>query len=282
MSKPTRQSPPNWKQVWNFAILSLACFLCGIGLLAVMLWNGERLVALGLVGQLYYIVLLPLGLAVAGFLFGVMRSFAAYKGKAFGGVLDLGGPIIGFALTVLGGFYLPNPAPESFDVTVFVRGQKGANDLVLRNTGTVWMALGSDRRSEKIGDKGQADFKHIPQRFRGSEVSLSVEADGFEVLNPNAKHSLASGVVSITVRRPAAQLKVRVQDPDGKPVNGATIRYRDLKGETNAEGRTTVELPPDTSPQSAEGEIIATGFEPWRGQLLPNGVEAGIILRRTP
>jgi hypothetical protein len=41
-----------------------------------MLWNVQTLVAFGLTGDLYYIVLLPLGLAAAAFLFGdsVLRA----------------------------------------------------------------------------------------------------------------------------------------------------------------------------------------------------------------
>ncbi|MBA3543040.1 MAG: TIR domain-containing protein [Chthoniobacterales bacterium] len=168
--------PTPWEKMAPFAVLSFASFLCGVGLLILMLWNAERLVSLGLAGNLYYIVLLPLGLAVAGFLFGVFRSYARYTGKQFGGNLELGGPIVGFAMIVIGGFYLPKPAPESFDVTVLVHGQKGSHDLVLRNSGMVWMTLGSDRRYEKVGDKGQADFKNVPARFRGQGVPISVEA----------------------------------------------------------------------------------------------------------
>ena len=178
MVKSFPAPPTTWEKVAPFALLSAISFLFGVGLLLLLLWNAERLVSLGLVGNLYYIVLLPLGLATAGFLFGVLRSYARYTGKQFGGTLELGGPIVGFALVVIGGFYLPKPAAESFDVTVLVRGEKGSHDLVLRNSGMVWMTLGADRRNEKIGDKGQADFKNIPARFRGQEVAISVEADG--------------------------------------------------------------------------------------------------------
>ena len=51
-----------------------------------MLWKAPALVALGLSGKLYYLVLIPMALvAAAGFLFGVLRSMAIYRGKPFGG-----------------------------------------------------------------------------------------------------------------------------------------------------------------------------------------------------
>ncbi len=152
-----------------------------------MLWNAERLVGLGLVGKVYYVVLIPLGLAVAAVLFGVLRSYAIYTGNHIGGTLDLGGPIVGFFLVVVLGFYLTKPPSEGFSVTVFVHGEAGQHDLVLRNSGDVWITLDGDLRQEKIGEKGQAEFKNLPASFRGQAVAISVKADGFEMSNPQKK-----------------------------------------------------------------------------------------------
>jgi hypothetical protein len=122
-------------------------------ILVLMLGTAEKLVRLGLVGNLYYVVLVPLGLSVAAFLFGVLRSYAVYTGKVAGGNLELGGPIVGFLLVVILGFVLvPDPSP--FAVTVFVHGDSGKQDLVLRNRGAVLLDLGGDRRRELIGDRG--------------------------------------------------------------------------------------------------------------------------------
>src|SRR5688500_3950658 len=106
-------------RVRQYAILAAGAAVFGCVVLSVMLWNLKTLSALGLTGQLYYLVLLPLGLCVALVLFGSMKSYASYKGKRiggerFGGVLELGGPIVGFALTLVLGFVLPSPAPSTF------------------------------------------------------------------------------------------------------------------------------------------------------------------------
>ncbi len=307
--------PTTWEKVTSYALMSFVCFLLGAGLLLAILWKAERLVALGLVGNFYYIVLLPLGLAVAGFLFGVLRSLAYYKGEQLHGTLELGGPIVGFALVILGGLFLHKPPPESFDVTVFVRGEKGPHDFVLRNFGTVWMTLGPDLRSERIGDKGQAEFKNIPVSFRTQEVPISVEAEGFEPAKPDAQYRLDHSSVSVVLRRRRLWLPGRVQsegfeqanpdpqylldrssvsrmlqrqfvllsgwvqDADKHLVNGAVLSVGALNVKTDLNGRFEVAFPRDIQPRGIQAEVTAPGFEVWRGELPLNG-DVTISLKR--
>ena len=192
-----------WVRFASFTALSVASFFAGLGLLALTLWDPEKLVALGLVDRLYYIVLLPLGVTAGSFLFLAVRSFAQYTGKQLGGTLRIGGPIVVAALVVIGGFALPKPQPEAFDLAVFVHGEMGEHDLVLRNTGVVWLTLGRDRRHERIGDKGEANFLGIPGSFRGGEVMVSVEAEGFEPVGPDQKRRLDGNSLYLPIRRKA-------------------------------------------------------------------------------
>jgi hypothetical protein len=48
----------------------------------------------------YFFLLVILALMSAGFLFGALRSHAKYSGKAYGGTLELGGPIVTLALVI--------------------------------------------------------------------------------------------------------------------------------------------------------------------------------------
>lgn len=106
-----------WSKIAPYAITSLICFLCGFSLLALLISKADTLGRLGLTGNLYYLILLPMGLAASGFLFGVLRSYARYRGKQLGGVFELGGPILAFAMVVIGGFVLvPNLATFPFTV----------------------------------------------------------------------------------------------------------------------------------------------------------------------
>src|ERR1035441_1642198 len=89
-----------------FAVLACASLLVGVGLLLLMLMKAEMLARFGLVGQVYYIVLIPFGFSGAMFLFGVLRSYGHYKGHLLGGTIELGGAVIAFFLLVVLGFKL--------------------------------------------------------------------------------------------------------------------------------------------------------------------------------
>src|SRR5271165_376540 len=150
-----------------YAIVSLIAFLIGLAILSVILWNAQLLVTLGLTGNFYYVVLLALGLAAAAFLFGVLQSYARFKGRNGWGVLELGGPIVGCALVVVGGFYLvPNPLP--FAVTVFIHDEGGIHELVPKDSGEVLMELGPEVRKQEVGPDGVVYFTNIAPRRTSS------------------------------------------------------------------------------------------------------------------
>ncbi len=65
-----------------------------------------------------YLVLLIMSMAVAAFVFGVMRSYAQYSGKQMNGTLQLSGPVVGVALVMVGGYmYLKNIDPNGSGLT---------------------------------------------------------------------------------------------------------------------------------------------------------------------
>jgi Carboxypeptidase regulatory-like domain len=247
------------KNVSLYAIISLISFLCGAGLLAVMVWKADRLVALGLTGNLYYVVLLPLALAAAAFLFGVLRSYAHYRGEQLGGVLELGGPVVAFGLVVIGGFFLvPNVTP--FSLTIYVHGENGPHDLVLRNSGFVFLDLGPDRRREPIGDKGQAYFAGIPANFRGQDVAASVESDAFEQIAPQQKHRLDGTSLDLAVRRKSAHISGRVQDEQGNPISEAKLTVAGLSAITDAAGHFEFSIPGERLKSELDLHVAAAGF----------------------
>ena len=132
---------------------------------------GNRLVGLGLVNQIHYVLLVALGLAAA---VAMRRSLARYRGKSKLGDLELRGPVVVLALVIGAGMWFA-PGSGSFGVTVFVEGP----DAPLRQ-GRVALDLGPDRRVEAIGEKGAAFFSGIPAEFRGREAGVSLEPNGFE------------------------------------------------------------------------------------------------------
>jgi hypothetical protein len=262
-----------------YALISLVSFLCGVGLLVLMLWKSEKLAALGLTGNLYYIVLLPLGLAAAGFLFGVLRSFASYRGKHLGGVLELGGPIIAAAMVVIGGFVLvPNPA--TFPITVYVHGERGPQDVVLRDSGRVFLDLGAEHRSEPIGANGQAYFPAIPANFRGQEVLAWVESETFDPVGGAQKRRLEGASLYLTVRKKSGRVAGRVQDQEGNALAGAEVRVAGVSTSTDSTGHFELTIPGDRLKPELDLYAVAPGYGAARYTAVPNSNDMVIDLKR--
>lgn len=238
-------SSKSWSKIAPFTLISLISFLVGALFLFLMVWKAQKLVAFGLTGRLFYVVLLPLGLGVAGFLFGVMRSVATYRGQQFGGRLVLGGPIVAFLLVVILGFVLVHD-PSTFPVTFFVHGPGGPQDMVLKNSGEVWIDLGGDRRTVPIGGQGQAFFPAIPANFRGQEVFVWVGSDQFESDDASKKYKLEGQAVYLPVRRKAGRLYGLFESEDPKCIAGAQLHVAGLAVPVNRDsGRFDITIPGD-------------------------------------
>lgn len=219
-------------KILPFAVISLVSFLLGVAILIFMVLNGERLVALGLAGRLYYIVLLPLALAVAGFLFGVLQSYAHYRGQQFGGTLTLGGPIVGFFLVVCLGFFLVKD-PGDFPLTVYVHGAAGPRDVVLSSEGDVFVDLRGDRRQTPIQAQGQAYFPAIPASFRGQTVDIWVRSTNFESVGAR-RIKLGSPSEYLEVRRRSGRVRGQILSDQPACIAKATVFVADFPAKVDA------------------------------------------------
>jgi len=270
-----------WSRIAPYTLISLVSFLCGVVILGLMLWNAQTLVALGLTGNLYYIVLLPMGLGAAGFLFGVLRSYARYRGKQLGGMLELGGPFVAFLFVLILGFVLVKPA-TTFPFTVYVHGEGGAHDLVLQDSGYVFLDLGGYRQKERIGENGQAIFLAIPPTFRGQEVPIGVESGTFELSDPKQKCRLDGSSIYLSVQRKAGHLSGWAKDEKGNPVSGATIHVAGLSKVTDSSGHFEFAIPRDQMQRELDLEALAPGYAPVNfNNVVPDSNPLTIPLRRT-
>ncbi|HSS50153.1 MAG TPA: carboxypeptidase-like regulatory domain-containing protein [Thermoanaerobaculia bacterium] len=281
MPKQAVIKPTVWSKIAPYAVLSLGSFLAALLLVGLLLWNADLLARLGLTGNFYYLILLPLGLAVAGFLFGALRSYARYQGSHLGGTLELGGPVVGFALVVLGGFLLPPPA-TNFPLTVYVHGKAGPHELVLRDKGSVLLDLGGDRRSEPIGAKGQAYFPEIPASFRGQMVNVSLDAAGYELADPDPKRRLDGTSLYLPVRKKPAHFAGDVRDEEGNPVAGANVSIAGVQATTNAIGRFEILIPGTLVQDELALQAVASGYAPEHINVVPGGNDPVVILKRRP
>jgi hypothetical protein len=211
-----------------------------MALLLLLIADADKLTRLGMTEQIYYLVLVLMGVVVAVVLFRVLPSSATYEGTLLGGTLKLSGPVVGAAVVVVGAYFFV-PKTFTFPLTVYVHGKGGPQDVVLRNSGRVVLELGPERRVEPIGDKGQAYFPAIPANFRGQEVPAWVESEDYECVDPSPKHRLDSASLYLVVQRKALRYKLggTVSDAAGDPLPGVRIILPEfhVEAETNDQGR---------------------------------------------
>jgi hypothetical protein len=133
------------KETRFYAVIALISFLCGVSIFGLMIWKADILDRLGLTGNLFYVVLLPMGLAVAGFLFGVLRSYALYSGKKLGRRLELSGPVVAFLLVVILVLAIKPPWPNEVKIgdKVFLRSQEGSYVITSQIAKYNWPRLGN-------------------------------------------------------------------------------------------------------------------------------------------
>lgn len=263
----------------KYAIISAIWLAIGIGLFILMLSKAELLATLGLTGRAYYVVLIPIALSSAAFLFNVLRSVAVYRGERFGGTLMLGGPIIAAALVVWGAYQLPPPELGTFSITVFPHGPGGPLDRILRGKGQIVMDLHGNRRPELVDDKGAAHFVGIPAEFRAQPVAISLEAEGFEQVDSTPR-KLAGESIYLPVRRRPVHLAGYVFKEGGDPLPGATVRVGELTASSNHVGWFSITLPPDDTSNSQAVDFSAPGYVPQNHSVTPGANEMRVSLER--
>jgi hypothetical protein len=279
MSSSEPLSP--WNKIAPFALIALVLFGFVLLLVVLMVWQGDRFIALGFTDRFYYILLVPVGLAAALILFGVLESYARYSGHKLGGVLKLGGPIVGFGLVVILGCELvPNVA--TFPLTVYVYGPGGRQDIVLSNSGEAFMDLGPERRHVAIGDQGQAYFPAIPADFRSQEVPIWVRSDKFESVDLGQKFKLASSSVYVPVRRKAGHVYGRIDSENKSCIAGAEIRVAGLVAPVDPiSGRFELNIPGDRMQDQLPLQAIARGCVSQQYNVVPDSNEVVVTLRRS-
>lgn len=265
-------------QIVLYAVLSLACFLGALIPIGLLLWKAELLVRLGLTDNFYYFALVLLGLMAASFLFGALRSFAIYSGHHFGGVLELGGPVVAFFLVLLIG-YTFQPPRLNFPLTVYVHGEHGLQDLILRDQGFILLDLGGERRRERIQENGQAFFPEIPANFRGKWINVLLDAEGYEMADPGRKYQLEDASLYLAIRKKSARLTGRVQDEAGQPKAGATIAVAGLTTKTDPAGRFDLVIPGDRLQAQLPLQAIAEGYAVSREMAVPGSGELVVVLK---
>jgi hypothetical protein len=238
---PRRASPPaKWLNVYwlSFgACLAVAFLLIGMA---------PRLASYGLTGYVVYLVLVPLGLGAAAFLFGAMRSLAEYQGTLWFGTLRLGGPVVVFAMVVLGGLILPKPS--RVQAVVHVYGPGGSDDVIRQ--GTVRLALGQAILVQPIDANGAAYFPDLSAELLGAPLEVSAQVEGYRT-RPSAPRVLPpNGILRLDLDRlpeakPVTTVSGTILAADRRPLAGVVVNLENglAVATTDALGNFRLEVP---------------------------------------
>lgn len=191
----------------SYAWVSLIAFLLSAVLMALFAVFGQEIIGTTTEDWLYYIILIPCALAVAAFLFGFMRSYATLSGRMFDRKVELGGPIVGALLVVVGGFYLTGES--DFDITVRLTGSsveeaiKSAVDAGNKVKISMDRGTGGTVESELMSN----GYVIFPKVTTGKATFKIIGAPELALVDPEKKYTL-DGEKTI-------ELKVKMSDAYG-------------------------------------------------------------------
>jgi hypothetical protein len=189
----------------TYALIAAVGLLFSLAFTFFFIFSVPRLIESGAQDRVFYLLLIPWALVSSTFLFGAMRSYARSASHKLGSSIELGGPVVLFALIIVGGFRLIPQSSNSFDLTVRAHAADGSIPLVTE--GSVTIEFGSATPSEKIGPNGEANFKRISSHFKGLTVNVLASVPGFR--NEWQEHQLTGDALDLQlVRTPVPESKL--------------------------------------------------------------------------
>ncbi|MBL1215691.1 MAG: hypothetical protein HND52_20155 [Ignavibacteriae bacterium] len=229
------------KKSWLF--VSLIGFVLTLAVFAAFIIFSARLTEFGITKSVYYFALLPAGLFTAAFLFGAMRSYAKYSGENRFGRLELTGPVVIFALVVIGGFVFAEPE-NTFALTVRISSEPD-NEII--TNGEIILDLGSQRLVRKIDSNGEVIFADLPSKFLKSEILINSRVEGYRTKSSKKIEIPKSRVIylKLTEIKDSTIVRGTVIDLDGNLVAEASLNFNSglAACTTDTEGNFTTTLP---------------------------------------
>jgi len=246
-----------------YVSISAAGLLIAMGLLFLYIFKADELIRHGIEKQVFYIMLFPLGLSAAAFLFGAMRGYAIYTGKVFSGKLEITGPGVVFFLVIILGFYLI-PENRPFDFTIYLKDGEGKT-VLKKDEALLRIILNNRPETRQTDENGAVDFKAIDAKLMGSTVPVELEAKRWTFADGKMSTScvLQGNHAVLVVRRDdsLARLSGLVTDEAGRFIAGAKVVVKGIETTTDANGWFILEIPPEKQEEKILVTIQKPGYK---------------------
>ena len=231
--------------------ISGAASLFFLLLAILMILFSSNLTEFGITRSFYYILLVPVGLTSAAFLFGALRSSAKYSGKTSYGSIELTGPVVIFCLVIIGGFYFAAPETEFLLTIRTVDSQKPEKII---NNGSIIIDLGDQRLDKKLNENGEVLLSGISSRFIGKSINIIPQIKGYKTKGNNSITIPENRVIYLEVeaRIDSTLLRGMVINENGNPVDSVFIDIESgiASATSDNRGRFSVIVP------ASEGETL--------------------------
>ncbi len=239
---------------FKWIIISAGAFvLCLIAALLVIIF-ADKLNAFGLTKSFYFILLIPVSLGTAAFLFGALHSYAKYSGNVAYGKLELSGPVVVFCLVIAGGFYFANPE-SSFILTI--RLFKDGDKSKIIKEGNLIADFGEQRVKKEIDENGEVIFAGISSGFIGKEINIIPGVEGYKLKNNSPLIIPDNKLIYLELEKKNDSTLVRgiVLDKNGNPLPEVNIDFENGLAEsiTDSKGRFALSVP-----ESAGKSVLLT------------------------
>ena len=208
------------KLTWVY--ISGAAFLFFLVLAVLMFLFAPSISGMGITKSFYYLILIPVALASAAFLFGALRSGAKYLGKSSFGSIELTGPVVIFCLVIIGGFYF---APPETDFSLSIRTTISNDPEIILNYGSLIIDVGGQRIKNQVNENGEVSFPGLSSRFLGQTVYIIPQIKSYKIKGSNSFTIPESKIIYLELeeRKDSTLLRGRVVDENSNPMDSVFI-----------------------------------------------------------
>jgi hypothetical protein len=267
----------------RYLTISLVALSISVGLFfALTIFQDQLSVQSG--NRAYYILLFPLAFSTAAFLFGAMRSYAAYTQTAVNQNLELGGPIVAALLVIVAGFQLV-PQAGPFEYTIFLEATGASDEPEFKGDypAIVKLKLNNDVRTDEVDEHGAADFKNIPADFQQKEAPIELDFNGWQFADTHNKKTvvkLAEKSATLAIEPDGSLSKVfgAVRDENNRFLADITITIGALTTQTDKLGRFSLDIPIEKQKREQKLRAYKEGYEIWEKNVYPEQNEEIPIL----
>ncbi len=207
-------SPQTW------IIVSAVGFLLFLGAALALIFFSDKI---GYIKpQIYFFLLVILGLVCAAFLSGAMKSQAKYSGRVYGGTLELGGPIVVLVILVFLGYKFM-PKKDMFPLKFTVFGAVSKNEVVSSGLLKIFLSKPDSQRIEN----GFSSFTDIDTKYQGKKIDILATAQGYYPLSQNIEVPFENMPVELFMQRRPDSVVVSgvVINKNGQPVKNALVVF---------------------------------------------------------